>query len=177
MTNSRMPLMHTMKNMAANKKVAGITKKQKRVIALILFAIYFATLFYFLFFSEKLGRTYSERTYHYNLVPFLEIKRFIQYYEVLGMKAVLLNIFGNIGAFVPFGMFLPMFSRRCRKIWYTIFYSFELSLFVELMQLVSKVGSFDVDDLILNTLGGFIGCLLYLGGCKAMKVWAKRKKH
>ena len=38
---------------------------------------------------------------------------------------------------------------------------FEFSLCVETIQLVWKVGSFDVDDLILNTLGGVIGYLLF----------------
>lgn len=77
------------------------------------------------------------------------------------MRAVLLNIVGNVVAFVPFGSFLPIFSVRCRKIRMTVFYSFELSLLVELFQLVTRVGSFDVDDLILNTLGGAIGFWLY----------------
>ena len=39
----------------------------------------------------------------------------------------------------------------------TVLYSFELSLLVELLQLVFKVGSFDVDDLLLNTIGGLLG--------------------
>ena len=42
-------------------------------------------------------------------------------------------------------------------------YSFELSLLVELLQLVFKVGSFDVDDLFLNTIGGLLGYLVYKG--------------
>ena len=62
---------------------------------------------------------------------------------------------------MPFGFFLPVFSRRCHIFLNTVFYSFELSLFVELIQLVTKVGSFDVDDLILNTLGGALGFLVY----------------
>ncbi len=37
--------------------------------------------------------------------------------------------------------------------------SFEFSLLIECIQLVSKVGSFDVDDMILNTLGGSLGYL------------------
>ena len=41
----------------------------------------------------------------------------------------------------------------------TVLYSFELSLLVELLQLVFKVGSFDVDDMFLNTLGGIAGYL------------------
>ena len=134
---------------------------RNRKFAVLLFLLYFGVLFYFLFFSEKLGRTFVESEYHYNLIPFLEIRRFIVYYEVLGIKAVLLNIIGNVAAFMPFGFFLPIFSRRCRHFFNTVFYTLELSLTVELIQLVTKVGSFDVDDLILNTLGGAMGFLVY----------------
>ena len=149
--------MNTISSMDANKK-------KRRFTAGLLFLLYFIVLFYFLFFSEKMERTYSERAYHYNLVPFKEISRFFTYRKVLGTEAVLLNIVGNVAAFVPFGIFLPIFSVRCKKMWRTVFYSFELSLLVEVLQLVSRVGSFDVDDLILNTVGGLIGFLLYLLG-------------
>lgn len=147
----------------------AVNKKRRRLIAGILFVLYFAVLFYFLFFSEEMGRTYSERTYHYNLVPFKEIGRFIRYHRTLGTGTVLLNIVGNVAAFVPFGIFLPVFSARCRKVWFTVFYSFELSLLVELLQLVTKVGSFDVDDLILNTIGGLVGFLIYLLGKRILR--------
>ena len=53
----------------------------------------------------------------------------------------------------------------------TVFYSFELSLLVELIQLVTKVGSFDVDDIILNTIGGAIGYIVY----KVVRGWWYRK--
>lgn len=139
-----------------------LNKKKRHIVAGVLFILYFVVLFYFLFFSEEMGRTYSEREYHYNLVPLKEIGRFLKYWKVLGMKAVLLNIVGNVLAFVPFGAFLPIFSARCRKFWRTIYYSFELSLFVELLQLIFRVGSFDVDDLLLNTLGGMLGFLVYM---------------
>ena len=39
--------------------------------------------------------------------------------------------------------------------------SFELSLAVELIQLITKVGSCDVDDMLLNTLGAAAGYLCY----------------
>lgn len=146
--------MNTISSMDANRR-------RRRLVAGILFIVYFIVLFYFLFFSEEMGRTYSGREYHYNLTPFREIRRFIRYRHVLGEKAVLLNIVGNIAAFVPFGVFLPIFSRRCHRFFYTALYSFELSLLVELLQMIFKVGSFDVDDLILNTLGGILGFLIY----------------
>lgn len=161
--------------MAANKKTGtgchSLQKKKRKAVAIHLFLIYFVVLFYFLFFSEKMGRTFSERTYHYNLVPFREIKRFITYYRVLGVETVLLNIAGNIAAFIPFGVFLPIFSKRCRYFWNTALYSLELSLLVELLQLITRVGSFDVDDLILNTVGGMLGYFIYW---LFMHFWTKR---
>ena len=147
-------------------------RKKSRTVAGILFLIYFFVLFYFLFFSEEMGRTYSERVYHYNLVPFKERGRFIRYRNVLGRKAVVLNLVGNVVAFMPFGAFLPIFSVRCRRILCTVWYSFELSLVVELLQLIFKVGSFDVDDLLLNTVGGMLGFLVYF---LAVRAW--RGKH
>ena len=68
--------MHTMNSMDVNNAMDD-RKKRRRLIAGVLFTVYFAVLFYFLFFSEKMGRTYSERAYHYNLVPLKEIMRFI----------------------------------------------------------------------------------------------------
>ena len=59
----------------------------------------------FLILFRKMGRTYSERAYHYNLVPLKEIMRFIRYRKVLGTYAVVLNLVGNIIAFMPFGTF------------------------------------------------------------------------
>ena len=49
---------------------------------------------------------------------------------------------------------------RCNLM--TLFYSFGLSLGVEVFQLLTRVGSFDVDDLLLNTIGGILGYVLFL---------------
>ena len=77
------------------------------------------------------------------------------------MKAFLLNVFGNVIGFMPCGFFLPVISRRSRKWYNTFLLSFLLSLTIETIQLVFKVGSFDVDDLFLNTLGGILGFIMY----------------
>lgn len=63
--------------------------------------------------------------------------------------------------FCRLDFFCPFFQAGDKKFWRTAFYSFELSLLVELLQLVFRVGSFDVDDLLLNTLGGMAGYGLY----------------
>lgn len=118
-------------------------------------------LIYFLFFAESTGRTLGDGTYHYNLTLFKEIKRFWAYRETLGGGAVVLNLLGNIVGFVPFGVFLPILNKRCRSFLYMTLMTFEFSLIVEVVQLVFKVGSFDVDDLLLNTIGGIGGYLVF----------------
>lgn len=126
-------------------------------LKILLFAAYLAFLCYFLFFAESMGRCFSERTYHYNLMPFKEICRFWVHRQTLGFWSVALNLVGNVVAFIPFGMFLPWLYERCRRFSITVLFCFEFSLFVEITQLVFKVGSFDVDDILLNTLGGILG--------------------
>ena len=95
--------------------------------------------------------------YHYNLVPFREIRRYLQYPKVLGTYAVVTNLVGNIVGFLPFGSILPVLKRNMRNFWKILLLSFEFSAMIEVTQLITKVGSFDVDDIILNTLGGVLG--------------------
>jgi glycopeptide antibiotics resistance protein len=135
--------------------------KKIRMTGMLLFIAYLVVLVYFLFFAEVYGRTLAGRTYRYNLEPLKEIKRFIMYRRDIGLLSVLTNIVGNIVAFIPFGMILPVIRKKTRKFYIIILLSFELSFIVEVIQLISKVGSFDVDDLILNTLGGTIGYLIF----------------
>lgn len=123
--------------------------------------LYLAVLAYVCFWSEDYGRTEMQNTYHYNLVPFKEIMRFYTYRELVGFKAFLLNLFGNVLAFIPFGIMVPIVSEKNRKFWRVFLMTFLLSLFIECIQLIFKVGSFDVDDLILNTCGGAIGYPLF----------------
>lgn len=133
------------------------TKKKIRIAGLVLFICYLLALTYFLFFAESYGRAMQDRDYAYNLEPLKEIRRFWDNRHILGNMAVFLNLAGNVLAFVPFGMILPILIRGTRGFWRIGFLTFEFSLVIETIQLVFKVGSFDVDDLLLNTLGGILG--------------------
>ncbi len=137
-------------------------RKILRTCSKIMFGVYIIFLIYFLFFAESTGRTFEGRTYHYNLVLFKEIGRFWHHRKTLGVLPVMLNLVGNVVAFLPLGFFLPIMYQKCRSFSYTVFFCFEFSLIVETIQLISKVGSFDVDDLLLNTMGGAIGYLCFI---------------
>ena len=136
-------------------------RKALRICSKVIFGVYIILLTYFLFFAESTGRTFEGRSYQYNLVLLKEIRRFITYRKSLGTMAVVLNLFGNVAAFVPFGMMLPIIYRRCRSFFYMVLLTFEFSLIIELIQLVFRVGSFDVDDLLLNTIGGILGYFIF----------------
>ena len=125
----------------------------------VLFLIYVAGLCYFLFFAENYGRVLGQENYRYNLVPFREIERFWTYRDELGIHSFY-NLAGNILGFVPAGFFIPILWENKRGFFFTVCVTFDMSLLVEILQIVLRVGSFDVDVLILNTLGGIIGYLL-----------------
>lgn len=133
-----------------------------RSIGVVLYILYILLLMYFMFFSEKYGRVpKEEREYRYNLIPFMEIRRFWIYREKLGAAAFITNIFGNVVGFIPMGFILPVISEKVRNGFLISICGLELSLTVECIQLVTKVGCFDVDDLILNTLGAALGYFLW----------------
>lgn len=137
------------------------TKKMIIRISWILFIIYIIGLCYFLFFSEGYGRTGITHGYRYNLVLFKEINRFIKYRADVGFTSFAVNIFGNIFAFSPFGFVLPIISPRNRKFFNVALLGFEFSLMIEIIQLLFKVGIFDVDDIFLNTIGSIIGYIIF----------------
>ena len=75
------------------------------------------------------------------------------------------NIFGNILLFIPAGILLPCIFPGYRNAWKTAATCFYFSLTIELIQLLLRqFGTYrtvDIDDIILNTLGGVIGFLLF----------------
>ncbi|HUR66608.1 MAG TPA: VanZ family protein [Chitinophagaceae bacterium] len=71
------------------------------------------------------------------------------------------NIWGNLLAFVPFGILLPLFLPWFRHLFKMVFAGFALSLGFEMTQLITGLGIWDIDDLILNTAGTVGGYILF----------------
>lgn len=150
------------------------SEKLVKVFTWILFTMYIMIVFYFTFFSEHFGRIKIHNDYCYNLIPFKEIKRFWKYRGILGFESVMVNLFGNVLVFVPFGIIQPFLNRQRRSFLLVTLLTLEFSLFIEVIQLITRKGCFDVDDLILNTLGGSLGYILYKGIIKLKRQWRKR---
>lgn len=127
----------------------------------LLLFLYLCGMVYFMFFSEDYGRTEGAGAYRYNLVLFREIRRFWRYRHTLGIGAMMLNIFGNVAVFIPFGFAVPLLYPGLRGGLWVPLLTLGSSLIIETLQLLLRVGCFDVDDLLLNTLGGCIGYLIF----------------
>lgn len=127
----------------------------------MLFVIYIIFMCYGLFFAEGFGRSIERDSY--NLVPFTEIRRYISAVDQIGAGRVFVNLIGNLVLFLPFGYLLPLLwpkgDRHHPFIMIATIVIF--SVFVEAMQFVTKSGVCDIDDVILNTIGGMLGYLLY----------------
>jgi glycopeptide antibiotics resistance protein len=145
--------------------------KKSHLIQGLLFFLYMALLVYLVLFSQGFGRTSTMRDY--NLVPFKTINNYIRYRSTFGEINYWINIYGNILAFMPLGYFMFVFERR-HRFYKGILIPFVVSFVIELAQIRMQVGSFDVDDIILNTFGGFILYFLLLS-CFVTIKWMKKR--
>jgi len=90
-----------------------------------------------------------------NLMPFAEMFR-----HPIGSDQFVYNVVWNIFVFVPIGYFISRYAN-IKKVSPIILVSLFLSFSIEFVQL--RIGrSFDIDDIILNVVGGICGFLIYI---------------
>lgn len=96
---------------------------------------------------------------HSNFFPFATITEYIRRLaaDTINADTVYRNLIGNVVLFIPLGLIFPYFVEKCRKLLPCLMYSALTVAIVEVLQLLTRQGSFDVDDIILNTVGALIG--------------------
>ncbi len=110
-----------------------------------------------------------------NFTLFKTIKMYINYsYKLNSFE----NLVGNVVVFMPFGFLLPYVMRWGRNFFIMLLNAFVFVLGIEVFQLFSAFGAFDVDDILLNCLGAVLGYVVYLcyEGIKRSKASRKRRK-
>lgn len=100
-----------------------------------------------------------------NLQPFLTIGN---YWKVIckrtndaALMHSVINLCGNIFLFIPIGVFLPRIYYKLQNFFRFFCVCFGVMFLVEVLQLFTLLGSFDVDDIILNLLGMTLGFICY----------------
>ena len=129
-------------------------KKQKNTIdkkdaaVLLLFSVYMTFLF-----GVTLFNRHPEESYR------LELQPLWSYIEMISNSDPFLGwqIFYNIVAFIPLGIFLPLLSSRMRSLRNVLICGILLSAAIECSQLIFKCGLCELDDVLDNAMGAVIG--------------------
>ena len=122
------------------------SSKQKLIYCAL--GMYVALVLWVTLFSRKI--TYS----HVILMPFFSYIKMFQ-----GDRTALLENFENIMMFIPLGYILQMFlNTKWQKVIKT---GFCCSLAIELIQFISTLGCFEVEDLFHNSIGVLLGYLIH----------------
>ena len=147
-----------------------IRRKQNDFLEITVQASFFIYVFavlqltgYFILFKEISSHDWwdkmNDRIIRHDRVNFEPFKT-IDIYQTFGKQ-----ILGNFVMLLPLGIYLPLFYTRLRKA-YSFFavllICFLVSASIELLQLATSYRSADIDDVILNTLGGGTGFIIYL---------------
>ena len=130
-----------------------ITKHKKfllhKEIIYLLAIIYILCLFHVVTFQDI---NYGES----NFVPFKEIFRYS-----FGSHKFIRNVLGNIILFIPFG-FSSSYLLKNRHLSVVTILTLIASGTIETVQYyIGRV--FDIDDIILNLIGGIVGFLIFIG--------------
>lgn len=115
----------------------------------IAFAIYIISVFYF----TGTGTLYDILRYHFEVGEKINFIPFSNEIDIVGYLQ-------NILLFIPFGILIPFLWKKYDKVVHIFLSGFLFSMFIEVTQLLNN-RSTDIDDLILNTIGGLIGYGIY----------------
>ena len=145
------------------------SKKNALAIWWLCFILYIGLMIWLLFCRSQMwteGLSYEQMLLeNINLKPFYTIKNYINvilhYPDSYYYEHCIINLLGNIIMFIPAGFLLPIIMEPLQKFLHFFLTVFVCILFVEILQLFALVGSFDIDDIILNLFGMITGYLVF----------------
>ena len=133
-----------------------------------LFLLYCAVMLWLLFCRSNSWNSelpYEEQLrQNTNLIPFLTIQNYLYVLSRPSSSYMLrhcfINLAGNIILFIPVGWLLPRLWQQQRNFFRFFTTCLGTIFLVEVLQLFTLLGRFDVDDIILNLLGMTLGFIL-----------------
>lgn len=151
------------------------SKAKRQPLVRFLFLVYALIMLWLLFGRENgwtEGLTYREMLrQNMNLTPLLTIKNY--WYVVRSgsnpalVRHCIINLVGNVVLFIPLGFLLSRIWPKLQNFFLFLLICTAMILTVEALQLFTLLGSFDIDDVILNLAGMLLGYLLSF--CKRKK--------
>ncbi|WP_233880593.1 VanZ family protein [Virgibacillus halodenitrificans] len=139
-----------------------------KVILKISFIFYLVALVILLFIGNR-GYLYTDLTLleymktSSNFVPFKTINTYLTACadNSMNRNIPIKNLVGNLFMFLPMGIYLPFLIKKIAGLGRFVLSMIVLLFFIEVIQLVTRRGSFDIDDFILNMIGALIGFAIW----------------
>ncbi len=131
----------------------------------IIFTYYCFLLIYLLFLSRSYlyispanDGLFDRLRMNSNLIPFHTINAYVN--GAHNKRIVITNLLGNMLAFMPMAFFLPTYFRNLKGLLPFVLKMLWIICIVEIIQAITNVGYFDIDDFILNLMGAIIAFFL-----------------
>lgn len=119
-----------------------------------------------------IGATFLSRGNGYGTINLHLFSSYRQAYNQMQIS-LFRNIILNILLFVPLGFLLPFYSKKLQKSYITILVGVVTTLVIEIIQYITGMGIFEIDDIFNNTVGTIIGyCIFMIGKC----LWTKENR-
>ncbi len=149
-------------------------KLDKPTIAFLIYASILCLLLFCRSLPVFNGISYKEMLEtNYNLKPFSTVDYYIRILKHSAdpylIKNAVINLAGNVVMFIPLGLYLPFKFTKLKKVLIFLIFVSALIFAVEILQFFTLLGYCDIDDLILNVIGAFIGFMVYKAGANRKK--------
>lgn len=151
----------------------GYAKQYRSEWTKVMIAGLLALAYSFVFVTTLFGRKMGDE-YKINLMPF------DSYHIALvdGNKEMLLQIIMNIAMYVPLGFLVPCYFKYVTSKKHTICTLLIYTVLTEIIQGITRIGYFELDDIIDNVAGGIVGLISYIVfGQIKRKVKKERSGH
>lgn len=144
-------------------------KKTLSVLFNVLFISYIVLMSIMVFRFRSFSVTYLFLERSINLVPFRTIGEFLTDSK---LSAAIVNLLGNIVVFIPYGLYIQVI-RKDKRFKTSFLQVLITPVIIEVIQVVFNLGAGDIDDVILNCLGGLIGIAFY----RILLKWVKDQER
>ena len=138
--------------------------KNKLIKKIFIIYIVGVIVFTFIIRENLVVRTCNNRE-----IVFIPLREYVKIFHGQNRSFWFKQIMLNILLFVPLGIMLPMISERFKKLWKVVLIGFLFSCLIEAMQYITGRGLTEIDDVINNTLGAFLGYLIFVRISKLRK--------
>ena len=145
-------------------------RSDQQIVVRLLFLVYCGVMLWLLFGQRMDGGeiqiTQGINKDNLNLMPFKTLRLYWRMLEQGASEALLrhaiINLVGNVAVFIPLGWFLPFIWENMRSFLKMLLLTTGCICLVEICQLITNLGSCDIDDLILNLVGISLGYGIWL---------------